>query len=145
MDEQYVSLETAKMLKEIGFIADITSRYVKEEPDDEEWCLYYDGIKGFNYNIYDDTVVCPTQALAVRWLREKYALHVFSHYSFVVEKFSYMIQIIDAKQYDNLLSCASYVNPEEAMEVGLQKAIEMIKNSIMDAIKESRSHEENNV
>lgn len=136
MKEQYVSLETAKMLKEIGFMADITSRYVKEEPDDVDWCLYYDGIRGFNYNVYPDTVVCPTQALAARWLREKYNYHVFSHYSFISEKFQYMIQNIDIRHYDNAISCGLYSSPEEAMEAGLQKTIKMIKGEL---------HEENNV
>lgn len=129
MEEQYVSFETAKMLKEIGFEANVSSRYIKEEPDDEDWCFSDLGIRRDDYNTYLDSVTCPTQALAARWLREAHNFHVYSTYDYSVPKWFYVIQHFDnISYYEDFISDSKYSNSEEAMEAGLQRVIEIIKN-----------------
>ena len=68
IEESYVSFDTAKLLKEAGFEANLKTRYVEEEKD--EWAFWESGTKRSDYNYFDDTIACPTQALAARWLRE---------------------------------------------------------------------------
>lgn len=63
--EDYVSFETAKLLKEKGFDVYTPTRYD------------YDG--GFhshgNHLIGDSDISAPTHQMAMKWLREKYYIH----------------------------------------------------------------------
>jgi hypothetical protein len=72
--EDYVSFETAKLLKEKGFDADIDLWYDK------------DGVKFFTnkYEISSDwrvrqnqnVYLCPTLQMTMKWLRENHNLHI---------------------------------------------------------------------
>ena len=64
IEESYVSFETAKLLKEAGFEANLKTRYVEEEKD--EWAFWESGTKRSDYNYFDDTIACPTQASACK-------------------------------------------------------------------------------
>lgn len=118
--EQFVSFETAKMLKEAGF----------NEPCHDS----YDNVGGFRwFKIGESTpkgwVPCPTQALAARWLREVHKLHAFAKrtYEYALDKFSwgYYIQSSNYEYCKNFeVGFDSY---EEAMEAGLKHGLELIK------------------
>ena len=70
MTEDYVSFETAKLLKEKGF--------------DEECCPWYGsdgnihetGCKMKNSDCALDSMMAPTLQMAMKWLREKYNQHI---------------------------------------------------------------------
>ena len=71
--EQYVSLETAKILKEKGFDWGCYKVYNKE------------GVVGIstviedipiNYKNIDYYFLCPTMQMVLRWLRENHKLHI---------------------------------------------------------------------
>lgn len=66
--EDYVSFETAKLLKEKGFDADIDLWY---NSDGEIFHLYH-----YDYNAtkYFACVQCPTLQMVMKWLREVYNL-----------------------------------------------------------------------
>lgn len=84
MKEDYVSFEVAKLLKEKGFDESIET-LIKNDGT-----IYYLDtnsvskrqhitIKNSEINIYSEDVSCPTQQMAMKWLREttNYELNVF--------------------------------------------------------------------
>lgn len=103
--EQYVTYETAKMLKEAGF--DIACR---------NW--YADD------NL--DSINAPTQQLAARWLREYYSIHVS------IEPYANMWHWILWKTNGTFVSNSSkavkkeFESYEKGMEAGLQEALRII-------------------
>ena len=101
IEEQYVSFDTAKMLKEAGFKANCAFIL-----DDNQERLYR-----------------PTQALAARWLREVHHLNVYACFDYVCfddgeRKWFFM------RENTMIISYDSY---EQALEAGLQEAVKLIK------------------
>ena len=130
IEEQFVSFETARMLKEAGFEANLRTKYVEEEKD--EWAFWDSGEKRSDYNYFDDTIACPTQALAARWLREVHRIVVdatFIPSLFDGVNWQYFIGNMDDMvcECDFELSERKYATYEAAFEAGLQEAIKLIK------------------
>ena len=131
IEEQFVSFETAKLLKEAGFEANLKTRYVEEEKD--EWAFWDSGTKRSDYNYFDDTIACPTQALAARWLREVHHLNVYACFDDVCfddgeRKWFFMRENTMINDYTSeYCSIISYDSYEQALEAGLQEAIKLIK------------------
>lgn len=122
IEEQFVSFNTAKMLKEAGFDVPCTSHYTEGD-------LIL--IENYPYNFNQDEIGYsrPTQALAARWLREVHKLHVFAKriFEYALDKFSwgYYIQSSNYEYCKNFeIGFDSY---EQALEAGLQEAIKLIK------------------
>ena len=96
IEEQFVSFDTARMLKEAGFdvpcrgvyVTDRTGYYEFREYDNKQTTddLCWNSADGFQYEY-----LAPTQALAARWLREVHKLHVFAKriYEYALDKFSW--------------------------------------------------------
>ena len=129
--EQFVSFETAKLLKEAGFDVPCFNQYT-----DRGTVWHCDCPENFNKS--QCVTSCPTQALAARWLREVHGIHIFSNYFFEDETWFYVI--VDLKESDEVRAIhpdiRSYQSSEEALEAGLQKAIKLIR---------SKDYEEDNV
>ena len=126
IEESYVSFDTAKMLKEAGFEANLKTRYVEEEED--EWAFWDSGTKRSDYNYFDDTIACPTQSLAARWLRDVYNVAIYSLYDEDMEQWFYVIDSFTKNPVINgFHSGSEYDDYESAFEAGLQEAIKMIK------------------
>lgn len=103
IEEQFVSFETAKMLKEAGFKANC-------------------------YFILDDNqerLYRPTQALAARWLREVH--HIFIMLTPVIQ--GWMYDLFDLKKHQYILcnEDAMKESYEAAFETALREAIKLIK------------------
>ncbi len=122
IEEQFVSFETAKLLKEAGFDVPCTSQYTDNG-------FGWDNLSRVNYNSCESLFSRPTQALAVRWLREVHGIHIFSNYFF--EDGTWFYVIVDLKESDEVRAIhpdiRSYQSSEEALEAGLQEAIKLIK------------------
>lgn len=118
IEESFVTFDTAKMLKEIGFNIPVNTSY--SEDGSSEYNIFPD-----NFNKLQGKFSRPTQALAARWLREIYKLHIcvdFNH------KGWYFI-IYDVTEQDRLDSCYFYnLGYEEALEEGLKEALKLLKN-----------------
>ncbi len=74
IQEDYVSFETAKLLKEKGFKGDCIMSYI-----DNELINVYDDDYPSMYeleNTGDDVVDAPTLQMAMKWLREVHKLHI---------------------------------------------------------------------
>ena len=68
--EDYVSFETAKLLKEKGFDVYVRSYYEKNEYKTKEEFSTNNAL--WNYNISSFRYSAPTIQMAMKWLREKY-------------------------------------------------------------------------
>lgn len=90
IEEQYVSFETAKLLKEKGFDTITPTKYavgkiVESWYDDyRERVVRFDWDEGYFVSIEDskhdisgDTISAPTQQMAMRWLREVHMIGIF--------------------------------------------------------------------
>ena len=115
--EQYVSFDTAKMLKEAGF----------DVPCDKWY-----GEEGFFMSGNHKYCKCPTLQLAARWLREVHRIVVDVAYippHVGRDVWQYFVGGMDDMVWpgDYEPSDRKYETYEEAMEVGLQEAIKLIK------------------
>ena len=130
--ECYVSLEVAKLLKEVGFNWEVKTYYHYLSPYDE-YNLEFDSIST-NYNHLNNAdFSAPTLDAAQRWLRDvkNIAVHISStRYS----EWEYIIRKINQLNYkDNtilaLTACRFYTY-EEALEAGIKKILEMILEKV---------------
>ena len=64
IEEDYVSFETAKLLKEKGFIGDVQKWYVISAPEE--------GVVTIGFGDKTDYVQAPTLQMAMKWLREEH-------------------------------------------------------------------------
>ena len=96
--EDYVSFETAKLLKEKGF--------------DEECQQYYGNYK----------YPCPTLQMAMKWLREDKGIAIILVLSSVLdnEKFLWDIEITVAKTNESYLQGWIYEHYEQACEAAIK-------------------------
>lgn len=118
--EQYVSLDTAKMLKEAGFDEICHSFY--EDNNLTVWTMTEQPSKMKRW------LPRPTQSLAARWLRETHGIHVFPVYQYLPEKWSYVIQdmtYVNSEKGMKLHTDVFY-SCEESLEAGLQEALKLI-------------------
>ena len=128
--EDYVSLETARLLKRKGFLKGVDLRMTQN-------LSYYDNI-GLNHNLnkyYDsliqdkiDFVVAPTQAMAMKWLREVHNIFIVIEphmYDYINEKnSSYVASLWQGDNYyENIISkdCPTY---EKACEAAIKYCLE---------------------
>ena len=138
IEEQFVSFETARLLKEAGFDAPCRGVYVtdrtgyyefreydnKQTKDDLLWNIE----DGFQYEY-----LAPTQALAARWLREVHHLNVYACFDYVCfddgeRKWFFMRENTMINDYTSVYcSIISYDSYEQALEAGLQEAVKLIK------------------
>jgi len=112
--EDYVSFETAKLLKEKGFDGDTFCEYADKEGVVEEWYdEYRERMMHFDYNygtlitpptepqdkyrVYGDTIPAPSLALAMKWLREIHHLFIDVDYNEENGNTPYFTLITDLK------------------------------------------------
>ena len=120
--EQYVSRDTARMLKEAGFDVPCFNQYT------ERGTIWHCDCPE-NFNKSPCATSCPTQALAARWLREKFGIHIFANYFF--EEGTWFYVTVDLKETDKVRAFQPdiriYLSSEEALEAGLKHCLELIK------------------
>ena len=133
IEESYVSFDTAKLLKEVGFdipcrgiyVTDCTGYYEFREYDNKQTTddLCWDTEDGFQYEY-----LAPTQALADKWLREVYNIAIYSLYDDDMEQWFYFVDVFTNNSVINgFWSGSEYDDYESAFEGGLQEAIKLIK------------------
>ena len=118
--EQYVTFDTAKLLKEAGFDEVCRSAY------------YATGNSAVMYEknsmLSPGYVSRPTQALAARWLREVYNVAIYSLYDDDMEQWFYVVDAFTKNPVINgFQSGSEYDDYESAFEDGLREAIKLIK------------------
>lgn len=132
IEEQYVSFDTAKMLKEAGFdvpcrgvyVTDRTGYYEFREYDNkqtkDDLCLNTED--GFQYEY-----LAPTQALAARWLREVYNLHISTEP--YAGTWHWVLWNVNGTFITNSATRGKedFETCEEAIEDALREAIKLVK------------------
>ena len=136
IEEQFVSFDTARMLKEAGF--DVPCRgiyrayrigtsvfheYDRKSAKDD---LCWNSTDGFQYEY-----LAPTQALAAKWLREAHHINVYACFDY--EKFDerkwFFTREHTMVNDDSAVYCSitNYNSYEEALEAGLKHSLELVK------------------
>ena len=119
MGETYITLETAKLAKSIGF-------------DEYSICSYQDGEHTLSHtyklpkNIKEE-LYAPTQSHLQKWLREKKLIHIALNKDDL--NWSYQLyDLLNSDDENNALtsSWAGHKTYEEALEEGLKKALNII-------------------
>lgn len=124
VEEQYVTFETAKMAKEKGFNESCKCFYEKVLDKVIKW-----ECNGGIISTLRDEFLCPTQSLLARWIREKHNIHIDSYpnasgYLYYINKTNGTL-VYDSN-FDGPNDGGAWNSYEEAMEVGLQKALKLI-------------------
>jgi hypothetical protein len=131
MEEDYISFETAKLLKEKGFDASVTHYYFTQIThvgfkDYPTGVLYTDSDPQHQNN-YKNKVAAPTQALVMKWLREVHSLHIWiGHAAGNVLSWYYEIHGISDGKVKHIggIQCGSYeVACESAIKFCLENLI----------------------
>lgn len=129
MTEEFVTLETAKLLKEKGFKEDVFTFY-------EVDCVEGDMIlsetydESENFNEKNDCLSAPTQSLAQKWLRETKNIHICVYncacgYGYELSKADNGTHITSSV-YEGPNDGGKWDVYEDALEAGLQEALKLI-------------------
>jgi hypothetical protein len=123
--EDYVSFETAKLLKEKGF---------------DEVCFKY-ALNGEIYNngdfvishVDDVEVGIPTLQTAMKWLRKEHGLHCHSDYDIVLGWYCQITSLTETVEYDyeemkhyHPDKDNGFSSPEEACEEAIKYCLEKL-------------------
>lgn len=120
--EDYVSFETAKLLKEKGFDQNCATYYL----DGQVWRHYHGEVIPKDKQIY----AAPTQAMAMKWLREVHKLSVRPRYDEVEDEkervfYVWFFDILSMKPYKMLAEPEQgYSAYEEACEAAIKYCLE---------------------
>lgn len=122
IEEQFVSFDTARMLKEAGFDVPCFNQYT------ERGTIWHCDCPE-NFNKSQCVTSRPTQALAARWLREVHHYAVCVWFSKDHDKWFYAYGDTENMVFDEDYSISEFIygTYEEALEAGLCEAIKLIK------------------
>lgn len=129
MTEEFVTLETAKLLKEKGFKEDVFTFY-------EVDCVEGDMIlsetydESENFNEKNDCLSAPSQSLAQKWLRETKNIHICVYncacgYGYEISKADNGTHITSSV-YEGPNDGGEWDIYKDALETGLQEALKLI-------------------
>ena len=129
IQEDYVSFELAKKLKEKGFPQEMNNSFQYCYNKANEKILYSPAFLPMKRNIVE-FIFCPTLSLVQKWLRKEKGIHVCPVYITYNKKEAYEIEINE----ETILfeDCPGYCYPvhyksyEEALAAGINKALEYI-------------------
>lgn len=109
--EDYVSFDTAKLLKEKGF-GQLT--YACFAPDGEEY---------YGYRAVDDDIMRPTLQMAMKWLREAHKLYIVVRPYVTEEGFFSLFDVKSVKEKGivvNIRTKTGFTTYEEACESAIK-------------------------
>lgn len=118
--DDYVSFETARLLKEAGFDWPCEKWFELKGCTPVEW----GADAGCNWNVSKDDYSRPTLSLAAKWLREVKNIHI-QIYCTSNSDWGYMADII-GDCYEPLCENSEFPTYERAMEVALEEVLEWI-------------------
>lgn len=110
IEEQYVSFKTGKLLKEKGFNVE-TSKFYNPHGEICENSLWI------------SATPCPTQALAIRWLREKHNVHVLAYPEYRDDELLWGWKVILMTNPTETWRLIDFHSYEEACEEGILSAL----------------------
>jgi len=120
--EDYISFETAKLLKEKGFDEDIDLWY----DENGEMFIHPKYDIGHNWRVKQGLKIyqCSTLQMAMKWLRVNYNIHIEPRYFPMPNIYRYVI-IHSPTTIENIDSHPQYFNSyEEACEAAIKYCLE---------------------
>lgn len=120
MNEDYVSFEAAKLLKEKGFDWACQAFY------DKDRFLYISPVNTINDGIFDSDIACPTIYMAQKWMRSR-GYHVEVSYT---NDDLWIYEILTIPYHDlvglsdRIPTC--YMSYEYALQAGILEALKLI-------------------
>lgn len=136
MQEELVTLETAKLAKEKGFNIFTDVCFANTPNSDNKQYkkikLHHShsvgSVDSFG-NILTIVAYAPTQSLLAKWLREEYNIHVTSQIGNLdfINTYHYEIRYIDKNKFMCKVN-GNFKTYEEALEIGLQEVLKLIPN-----------------
>lgn len=130
MKEQLISFETAKLAKEKGFDIEVLNAYRSDGS-------IFSGAEGEDNDIYNhnlwDFYSAPTQSLLQRWLREKHNILIWlipTHTDKSKLLFVSLVANDMPSEKGRIVYQSKSLEYEEALEIALQKGLEIIKGEI---------------
>ena len=126
--EDYVSLESAKLLREKGF--DERCEYVYRTPDENMiYALekFFKPIK--NSELIDEVYTAPTLSITMKWLREVYNYHICICLDSYIEEYDNQYYIVIRQRQDKLdivspVEQVFFNTYEEAAEAAIKYCLE---------------------
>jgi len=120
MEDQLISFETAKLAKEKGFYLSCTKDGCEDHYEIDGTLLGESDPRYYKQILF----LAPSQSLLQKWLREERNMILEIRYFLVVHHKGYYHRLSDG---NILLSTGfEFKSYEEALEIGLQKALELI-------------------
>ena len=125
--EDYVSFETAKLLKEKGFDG-FCERFYNYYPETGE--VHICGCDEHNNSRYDNEFSMPIQQMAIKWLKEVYGLHIslepcYDYDLMRVVFLAFVRNVADVHKFmDGRKNVASHPNPEKSYELAIKYCLE---------------------
>ena len=118
--EDYVSFETAKLLKEKGFDGecDLFGR-----TDESELIIRKASKIAYNQGIDDECVILPTLQMTMKWLREVHHLFIGIEYVNILG-LGFVYQSTIGKFDDDYMYCLCKNSYEEACETAIKYCLE---------------------
>jgi len=125
ISEDYVSFETAKLLKEKGFDENCAALYDVRNGEFRQKQTGY----VFNNSQWDSFITAPTLQMVMKWLREVHNLFiVIDRHYFVVDKISHIASgfkySIEIKTINTVYIYTNYESFEEACEAAIKYCLE---------------------
>ncbi len=124
MTEDYVSFETAKLLKEKGFDWECRAFYVKSKECGIE-LFHAKEPYNYNNNVHPCTSA-PTLQMAMKWLRKEKGIAIIPVITSILdnERFLWDVKIVVAKTNETYSQGWIYEDPEEAYETAIKYTLE---------------------
>ena len=125
MKEDYVSFETAKLLKKKGFDWDCITYYVDSEPNDVKYSMLFENNTTWEERCYS----APTHQMAMKWLREVHNIHieifVIKNYDKKICEYTYTIMDLNFPGSDDGIDCCKqYKTYEQVCEAAIKYCLE---------------------
>lgn len=144
--EDYVSFETARLLKEKGFSENTICKYAGVGGITEKWyddyrerVLHFDWKEGYlieplmepkdQYEIIGDTISAPTHQMALKWLREVHKICIVIR-PYIMEDdicYCYETKKLHSEMIEPIKNQAGYTIYEQAVEAA---CLYVLKNLI---------------
>lgn len=133
--DQIVSLETAKLAREVGFKENVTHLYLDGENNllliataytTPPYRVSMSDIETPPEELLEDGVPAPTQTALSRWLREKHDMYV--SVDMMAFKRGWIVYIISMPRKVVCFKAKDFDTYEEALEEGLKQACKIVKD-----------------
>ena len=132
--EDYVSFETAKLLKDKGF-DEATNRYYNAQHDQirtvsDTFLWHWNDEEFMKRVLMDGAIAIPTLQMAMKWLREVHGLHIslepcYDYDSMHVVFLAFVQNVADVHEFmDGRKNVATYPNAEKSCELAIRYCLE---------------------